>query len=676
MENIQKIRGTMKKKRTKEISFFDLLLFLTPIVATLFFIATQKEMNSLVINIICATIILLVLSWVYFNGINPVKRAMIELNRVQKEIQESDSTREQLLHKIINNESLFQHPILDRQFSLYQKELKRLNPNFSPESYSCDITDYINDTTMFEIINKQVDDQVGGIFTGLGILGTFIGLTLGLNKFNILQDTSAMQHGIEELMQGIRTAFYTSILGVISSILFNAVYSSISTKMLSVLDDFVSTFHEYVMPKANNESMSTLIGKQVSQKEVLDEIATRMMESFQNSMKETMNSAIENLQISQKENNEFITNTIATKMGQVYSNLSQEQGKQIEALHNVMDKFVGIASANQMEALQKIVDEFVQAMSGQLQNKFTLLGDTIVKLCDFQKLSAEKLDAVVLDISNRDEGLRALNESLENTVSNISGMAEYLHELQQKVVLMLGNIENGVKKYEEQAQRQNKYLAEMAQYQKSLEETGKIIAENDKQRKDDMHEYKESCKRSMNDLFELSAKQFETFASAAREALENTMSITKSNTENVTDTIEKAASDMVAVSEKVTELVHIMDQDMKMQIDNIFKQLEAKAEESIKGSFEMYDQCIAEALTHFSGTIKEIDSTTDEMNDSIETANKQIENAYRRQIEIIYGTGRTIQEGVNESIKMLEKTIKEAVEKSKIKEETNEEIFQ
>jgi hypothetical protein len=73
------------------------------------------------------------------------------------------------------------------------------------------------------ITKKDFSEQISGALTGLGILGTFIGLSIGLAKFNLGKnmDTNEMQTSISSLMNGIRAAFYTSIFGVGFSIVTN-----------------------------------------------------------------------------------------------------------------------------------------------------------------------------------------------------------------------------------------------------------------------------------------------------------------------------------------------------------------------------------------------------------------------------------------------------------------------
>src|SRR5690606_20027336 len=57
------------------------------------------------------------------------------------------------------------------------------------------------------------------LMTSLGILGTFVGIVIGLLHF----DTNAIDASIPKLLAGLKTAFITSIAGMFAALLFNSV---------------------------------------------------------------------------------------------------------------------------------------------------------------------------------------------------------------------------------------------------------------------------------------------------------------------------------------------------------------------------------------------------------------------------------------------------------------------
>ena len=60
-----------------------------------------------------------------------------------------------------------------------------------------------------------------GIITGLGVLGTFVGLQLGLGSLVFDNGTDKLMQGIQQLVGSASIAFTTSVWGVLLSLIFN-----------------------------------------------------------------------------------------------------------------------------------------------------------------------------------------------------------------------------------------------------------------------------------------------------------------------------------------------------------------------------------------------------------------------------------------------------------------------
>lgn len=83
-------------------------------------------------------------------------------------------------------------------------------------------------------LNIRMIDTASGTLVGLGLLGTFLGLTLGIQGFDS-SDTTKIQESIEMLLGGMATAFATSLLGMSLSILFIFIDKSSRNKLVKQL---------------------------------------------------------------------------------------------------------------------------------------------------------------------------------------------------------------------------------------------------------------------------------------------------------------------------------------------------------------------------------------------------------------------------------------------------------
>ena len=68
-------------------------------------------------------------------------------------------------------------------------------------------------------INLRLLDTASGTLVGLGLLGTFLGLTVGIAGFDS-SSTDTIQQSIQSLLNGMATAFITSLVGMFSSLIF------------------------------------------------------------------------------------------------------------------------------------------------------------------------------------------------------------------------------------------------------------------------------------------------------------------------------------------------------------------------------------------------------------------------------------------------------------------------
>ena len=64
---------------------------------------------------------------------------------------------------------------------------------------------------------RQIIEMIPSAVSTLGVLGTFLGITLGLLCF----DTTDIPQSIPQLLDGLKTAFFTSLAGMIGSLILS-----------------------------------------------------------------------------------------------------------------------------------------------------------------------------------------------------------------------------------------------------------------------------------------------------------------------------------------------------------------------------------------------------------------------------------------------------------------------
>lgn len=285
----------------------------------------------------------------------------------------------------------FNNAELQEAFGSYCTEIERLHLGDTKKSISCDIADYLTMSVVYRSIRKGSCDAIAGVMTGIGILGTFIGLTLGLRNFSTEYD--AMQNSIMELLSGIKTAFLTSIYGVLYSIVFSWLYRKLYQDAVNALEDFYSVFYQKAIPNAQNEIYSRLVHAQEEQTENMRKFA-----------------------------------------GQVSEVMIEQFGQSIQALNRGIDEFMLKAVTVQEDKLRVLVQEYLTAMNqdvfgGQLLE----LRQTLSLINEGEKENAEKLSVVIQDVCRRDESILDANRQLSTFSDSLRSYLDSMQSYQLKI---------------------------------------------------------------------------------------------------------------------------------------------------------------------------------------------------------------------------------------------------
>lgn len=221
--------------------------------------------------------------WATYGALNPVSRMASSL-RYTVQTMEIDfkKTENYLWEEYRNETNLFHNKILNHRFNEYRIERKRLLM-LSSRGVKCDIEDYINEYFIDSHIKKGMLAIIPGAMTGLGILGTFIGLSFGLQNFNT-GNAREITNSIAPLMDGIKVAFHTSIYGMVFSLIFNFVYKKTLEEAYHAVDRFLNAYHKYVLPKTENDDLEVLLSFQEKQlhetKQLLSEFSDELAEKI------------------------------------------------------------------------------------------------------------------------------------------------------------------------------------------------------------------------------------------------------------------------------------------------------------------------------------------------------------------------------------------------------------
>lgn len=302
------------------VAVFAVILYINGV-----FTGNITDMSNLIINVVFLLIIgvIFAISFVSFARVNEFSDALEKAMSVIR--QEYTESRRNLWEDYQTRKKVFGVIELDEAFRKYQKKM-RIYVTKHGMSQVADIEDYINEELVDQVGMTYFNTTVSGTMTGLGILGTFLGLSMGLGSFNGT-DIYTISDNVGPLLAGMKVAFHTSVYGIFFSLIFTYVHRCVMSYAYDMLEEFISLYRECVEPPVttSDENMKAMLLYQAN---------------LANSMKEL-------------------------------TNLMKGQAD------------------NQIKGVEQIVDKFTQQMEKALCNDFNKLGNTLNRVCQEQVIYSE-----------------------------------------------------------------------------------------------------------------------------------------------------------------------------------------------------------------------------------------------------------------------------------------------
>lgn len=204
-----------------------------------------------VLSLLILGVMTLVLLFGFLAGIVQMISFTGGFRQCRKRIEESlDIQTTETWLAVFKIDNIFGQKQLDEAFRDYKNAVEQQKD--SNELLS-DIVEFINEEFLAVRTWRGITLQIPGTLTGLGILGTFIGLIIGIGSVGFSTVDAALE-SISSLLSGIEMAFYTSIAGVILSILFNILNHIIWNIMIREYELFVDTYHRLVIPSTEEQT--------------------------------------------------------------------------------------------------------------------------------------------------------------------------------------------------------------------------------------------------------------------------------------------------------------------------------------------------------------------------------------------------------------------------------------
>ena len=312
----------------------------------------------------------------------------------------------------------------------YQRTLISIPGKDGLEKYSTvESESYFSVAAFTEGMKGGLWSGLAGTFTGIGILGTFIGLTIGLAGVDT-SSTGALSSSISGLLGGMSTAFVTSIFGIVSAIVFGVWHSQNMKRFGDAVSRFTDALDQVFIRKSVEEILLEELAESRAQRAAMEQLSTDMAISICDHLPDVLDQLAEKMDSAMKGN-----------LDTMLAGLSERQDKQTEQLMQISSNTnsLVIGGFDQLgDVLKKGVGQGAEELGNSLKNlssDIASLAEGIRDILDRStKASSEAnqktLDALNEAISKMNETMEGMaNKQTEETDKNIQRMTALMEEM-------------------------------------------------------------------------------------------------------------------------------------------------------------------------------------------------------------------------------------------------------
>ncbi len=397
----------------------------------------RESFTTIAVNLVLFVIVAVVFLAADLGSFAPMNAIIKDLKAATEKIRSDAMNAHSYLWEPYQSSDvkLFRTERLNQLFTDFIFELNR-EDDAENAYYRPSIDDYINEDLVDNVMHRNELNQVPGMLTGLGILGTFIGLSIGLQHFNTSGSTEQMSASIEALMSGIKVAFHTSIFGMVFSLTFNAVFKRKLYEGETAVQEFSHAFKKYVLPDTENNGMNQLISLQAEQLEAMDRMYVR----------------------------------VAEELGKIID-------PQFDRLNKAVSEFETIMVRNETEAIRQIVETFITEMNSSLGNSFYQLSESVNEQYRSQKETAELMTDLLKTTGSNTATLHTINHETERLVTTLNSYTASIQTIQNELQKTLAGLSSEDKSARDLILQEKNMLLEQGniinEFRQAITEIGK-----------------------------------------------------------------------------------------------------------------------------------------------------------------------------------------------------------
>ncbi len=450
----------------------------------------------------------------------------------------------------------------------------------------------------YQSYGKQKHRDFKSIIMSTGVLGTFVGIFVGLQDF----DVSNVENSVPSLLAGLKTAFYTSILGMALAILL-----SILQKSKAVKTDFENMLDYFSLQAGKLDKLDRL-------QEIVAQNQTQI--EFQKAYSQ------------QQANNFKVLEDYFAK-----TNLALK-----EAMHHLAQG----ASKELISALEGVIRDFNQRITDQFGDNFKELNNAVAQMILWQ--------------SNYKDSIVGLDSSLKNTLKLFESTKESLEAVAMRNAEVL-EVYTALAHSIEASRIENEKLSHLLQgFEKMHENANKALGSVESLSQNLQHTHTQALeytKESLGEVQDFLTKSVKTHQENTQEILENSFKAIEEDT-------QKQFEQLNALQTAFSEFNRTYLEQNKENLEHTLESLKTKSQDFMESLIES-DSALKhknlEMITQIQSSIKE---RLDEVKESFEENLDTLENAQKESLLLVEEQSKRSDEVLLRHSQEMESTLEKA----------------
>ena len=211
------------------------------------------------------------------------------------------------------------------------------------------------------ITDSRIISSAPGLLTGMGVLGTFIGLQLGMGSLNLnFANVEDLTKTIIPLVKGATVAFSTSVWGILTSIIFNLSEKTVEAylrKKITFLQDKIDFLYPRIVEA---QELVHINAHSLESRNTMSKLAEQIGFSMQKALDSSLGPAIKQLvdaskELSEKQNlgSQKALTDLAERFMEAMSKEGENQRKNMESGASGLNEAINSVGLSMNEFMQK-----------------------------------------------------------------------------------------------------------------------------------------------------------------------------------------------------------------------------------------------------------------------------------------------------------------------------------